>query len=111
HLAQLQNDKFILFREGYHLRQLTLKACAAAGFRPQVVVSGTDVDTALRFVKAGLGVTLIPESAAGSVPGIHTPWLEDPPVYRRVGMAWNPRRYLSKAAQALLEFLREACKE
>lgn len=110
-LGELRHEKFILCREGYHLRQLTLEACAAAGFRPRVAVSGTDVDTALRFVHAGLGITLVPESAAGSVQGIGTPRLVNPPLYRRVGIAWNPARYLSKAATALRDFLRKTCKE
>ena len=110
-LKDLRGERFILCREGYHLRHLTLEACAAAGFAPRVAVSGTDVDTALRFVHAGLGITLIPESAAGSVQGISTCLLENPPLYRRVGIAWNPGRYLSRAAAALRDFLREACRQ
>lgn len=108
-LAELREDGFILCREGYHLRTLTVEACQQAGFTPRVTVSGTDVDTALRFVQAGLGVTLIPEFVAASAQGIHTPALEEPALYRNVGIAWNPQRYRSKAASALHGFLREAC--
>src|SRR5690606_35061135 len=110
-LAELRDEGFILCREGYHLRTLTLRACEAAGFQPRVTVSGTDVDTALRFVQAGLGVTLIPEFVAGSAPGVVTPLLKEPALYRRVGIAWNPQRYLSKAALAFHRFLRKACRE
>lgn len=109
-LAELREDGFILCREGYHLRTLTVEACQEAGFTPRVAVSGTDVDTALRFVQAGLGVTLIPEFVAASAHGIHTPVLKEPALYRKVGIAWNPQRYRSKAAAALHGFLREACR-
>lgn len=107
-LAELKGDPFILCREGYHLRSLTIEACRSVGFSPRVTVSGTDVDTALRFVQAGLGVTLIPEFVAHSAQGVATPVLENPSLHRSVGVAWNPRRYLSKASSALLGFLKEA---
>lgn len=110
-LKELEDDGFILCREGYHLHTLTLQACGAAGFTPRVTVRGTDVDTALRFVEAGLGVTLVPQFVAGSAPGVATPRITDPPLHRRVGIAWNPQRYMSKAATALRAFLREACRE
>lgn len=109
-LAELKDDRFILCREGYHLRSLTLEACQSVGFSPRVTVSGTDVDTALRFVQAGLGVTLIPEFVASSVQGVATPVLENPALHRSIGIAWNPQRYLSQASSAMLRFLREACR-
>lgn|SRR5690606_9036513 len=110
-IHQLRDESFILCREGYHLRTLTVEACRAAGFVPRVTVSGTDVDTALRFVQAGMGITFIPEFVAGTATGVATPLLADPPLQRRVGIAWNPQRYVSKAASTLHRFLREACHE
>lgn len=108
-LDELADDDFILCREGYHLRGLTLEACATAGFVPRIAVRGTDVDTALRFVQAGLGVTLLPQLMARSAQNVATPLLAEPPLYRNVGIAWNPQRYLSRAASALHAFLKEAC--
>lgn len=110
-LQQLEGDDFILCRDGYHLRSMTLEACAAAGYAPRVSVRGTDVNTALRFVQAGLGVTLLPELMARSVrstDNIALPLVSDPPLHRNIGVAWNPRRYLSRAASALHVFLQEA---
>lgn len=107
-LADLHDDGFILCREGYHLRSLTLEACAAAGFTPRVTVSGTDVDTALRFVRAGLGITLVPEIAARSIEGVCVIGLLEPRLTRTVGIAWNPNRYFSRPASAFRRFLREA---
>jgi len=108
HLRDVRKDGFILCREGYHLRSLTLSACERAGFTPRIVVSGTDIDTALRFVRAGLGVTLVPEMAVGEVPGIAVARVATPTLRRTVGIAWNPHRYLSQAASAMRDYLREA---
>lgn len=105
-LAELENDDFILCREGYHLRGMTLQACSDVGFVPRVSVRGTDVNTALRFVQAGLGVTLLPEFMARSA-RIAAPLITDPPLHRNIGIAWNPQRYLSRAASALHAFLQE----
>lgn len=107
-LADLKAEKFILCREGYHLRALTFSACEEAGFTPKVAVSGTDIDTALRFVRCGIGVTLAPKIALEECAGVAGVRVGDPPLRRRVGIAWNPHRYLSKAARAMRDYLRTA---
>lgn len=106
-LTDLRHESFVLCQEGFHLRRVTLEACRSAGFAPHVALSGTNVDTALRFVQAGLGVTLVPKLVTHSVPGVSTPSLSGPNLRRSVGIAWNPQRYLSKATGALRDFLRE----
>jgi len=39
--------------------------CRRAGFEPQIAQQATEVGTALSFVAAGLGLTLVPESLTG----------------------------------------------
>lgn len=107
HLREVRKDGFILCREGYHLRSLTLSACERAGFTPRIAVSGTDIDTALRFVRAGLGVTLVPQMAVEGAQGIAVARITEPVLRRTVGLAWNPHRYLSQAASAMRDYLRE----
>lgn len=107
-LSDLENEGFILCREGYHLRSLTLEACTSAGFTPRVTVSGTDVDTALRFVRAGLGITLVPELALRSMEGVGALALSEPRLSRTIGIAWNRQRYFSRAASAFRRYLRDA---
>jgi len=46
------------------LRDLTLRAAAAAGFTPRVAQEARELDTLIALVSAGLGVTLVPASAA-----------------------------------------------
>src|SRR5690606_29609971 len=95
-MRKLREERFILCREGYHLRTLTLAVCREAGFTPRIAVSGTDVDTALRFVRSGLGVTLVPQIALDDSRAVVALSLREPTVTRTVGLAWNPHRYLSK---------------
>ena len=42
--------------------------CEAAGFHPRYAVQAQDHYTAIAFVKAGVGITLVPELAAHVIP-------------------------------------------
>src|SRR5699024_4597858 len=60
-LTELQNDSFVLFPEGFVLRDLIVDGCSQRGFNPKVSFEGMDMDAIKGLVSAGLGVTLIPE--------------------------------------------------
>lgn len=49
-----------MFRHGYDLRDLTVAACRAAGFEPVFTVEGGEMDAVLGFVRAGLGIAVVP---------------------------------------------------
>ena len=53
-----------MFRHGYDLRELTVAACRAAGFEPTFAVEGGEMDAVLGFVRAGLGVAVVPSMVA-----------------------------------------------
>lgn len=107
-VPELRGERWILSEEGFHLRELAVRACRDAGFEPFAAVSGADVDASLRFVRAGLGIALAPVHAARAYSGIVLTRLE-PELKRTVGLAWPLERYLPRAARALREFLRERC--
>ncbi|GIO12406.1 HTH-type transcriptional regulator GltC [Cohnella xylanilytica] len=62
-LAQLKDDTFVLFRNGYSLRPIVWEACRAAGFIPKIGFEGEETDTIRGLVAAGMGVSLLPEMA------------------------------------------------
>lgn len=104
---ELKDESFVLCRDGYHLRDLTLEVCEAAGFSPKVSVSGTDVDTALRFVEAGLGITLVPDLAIQAQDDVETSEFTQP-LLRKVSLARSTKRYYSKAAEAMAKYLQRS---
>lgn len=60
-LIELQDESFVLYPEGFILRDVIMDGCHQRGFHPNVAFEGEDLDTIKGLVSAGLGVTLIPE--------------------------------------------------
>ncbi|MEK7325894.1 MAG: LysR substrate-binding domain-containing protein, partial [Chloroflexota bacterium] len=106
-MAELASEPFILFPEGYKLREVTLAACRRAGFDPRVALDGGAMQSALQFVAAGLGVALVPEMALTDATNIHALQIADQTLRRSLGLVWRKGHYLSPAARALQEFLQE----
>ncbi|WP_307865304.1 LysR family transcriptional regulator [Streptomyces montanisoli] len=63
-IADLQGEPLVMFRHGYDLRELTVAACRAEGFEPSFIVEGGEMDAVLGFVRAGLGVAVVPSMVA-----------------------------------------------
>lgn len=62
-LAALANEPWILFpaSEGPGLHDRVMRACASAGFVPEVAQRAVQMETIVGLVAAGLGVALVPE--------------------------------------------------
>ncbi|MFK4226736.1 LysR family transcriptional regulator [Streptomyces sp. NPDC019890] len=63
-IADLRDEPLVMFRHGYDLRELTVAACRAEGFEPSFTVEGGEMDAVLGFVRAGLGVAVVPRMVA-----------------------------------------------
>ncbi|MEU6733394.1 MULTISPECIES: LysR family transcriptional regulator [Streptomyces] len=64
HISDLEREPLVMFRHGYDLRELTVAACRAEGFEPRFAVEGGEMDAVLGFVRAGLGVAVVPRMVA-----------------------------------------------
>jgi DNA-binding transcriptional LysR family regulator len=64
-LADLAEENFVSYpdRQGSHLRETAMRACASAGFWPRVVQEAQDTYTVVALVAAAVGVALLPASA------------------------------------------------
>lgn len=72
----------------FHHHVLTL--CAKHGFHPRIVQEVPEVTTALALVRAGLGLTMIPQSFGTTrFAGVRFHILEDPAARWKVGAAWR----------------------
>jgi DNA-binding transcriptional LysR family regulator len=67
-LSALAGSPFLAPRSGTSCAEMIQRACARAGFVPNVVARATDFAVLLSLVAAGAGVTLVPGLAARSLP-------------------------------------------
>jgi DNA-binding transcriptional LysR family regulator len=113
-VEDLRGRPLVMFREGYDLREATLTACQAAGFRPEFAVEGGEMDAVLGFVRAGLGPAVVPGMVAARSGLAVTPFA-DRSMVRTIALAHGAELPLARAAaalrEALLDYLRDAGEE
>jgi DNA-binding transcriptional LysR family regulator len=84
-------------------------ACRAAGFSPRFVARSEDHHTALAFVAAGVGVTVLPELAVpGSMAGIDHRELDHPAPRRRIVAQIRDGAQSAPPVALAIELLEEA---
>ncbi|QEV21542.1 LysR family transcriptional regulator [Streptomyces alboniger] len=105
-IADLQGERLVMFRHGYDLRELTVAACRAEGFEPEFAVEGGEMDAVLGFVRAGLGVAVVPRMVAER-PGsdLRTTPLTRPGLSRTIALAHRSDVAPPRAARELQRML------
>jgi LysR family transcriptional regulator, hydrogen peroxide-inducible genes activator len=105
-LAQIENDPFLLLKEGHCFRENTLSACGRARVQPNVVFESGQFTTILAMVAAGSGVSVVPEMAVEKREGCRFLPLADEGAHRRIGIVQLKQHFRSRVHRAFLEHLR-----
>ncbi|MFD5040817.1 LysR family transcriptional regulator [Streptomyces sp. NPDC087894] len=106
HIADLENEPLVMFRHGYDLRELTVAACRAEGFEPSFTVEGGEMDAVLGFVRAGLGIAVVPRMVAVRAgQGLRTTPLATPGLRRTIALAHRSDVEPPRAARELQRML------
>lgn len=106
-VADLEHTPLVMFKDGYDLREATLDACRQAGFSPNLVMQGLEMDGALALAAAGVGAVVVPESVIsqdGPLMGIR---FRNAALRRTIGLASRRDRPFSPAAHAFVAALRQ----
>jgi DNA-binding transcriptional LysR family regulator len=105
-IADLAGEPLVMFRHGYDLRELTVAACRAEGFEPTFTVEGGEMDAVLGFVRAGLGVAVVPRTVAERAGGdLRVTPLAGPGLRRTVALAHRSDVAPPRAARELQRVL------
>jgi LysR family transcriptional activator of glutamate synthase operon len=107
-LNELKDDYFVLFPEGFILREIVVNACSNLGFKPKVAFEGDDLDAIKGLVGAGMGLTILPEIALNEhiASTIITLPVIEPVVTRDVGVIIPANRELPPTEKLFYEFLK-----
>ena len=110
-VAELARHPLVLVGEGYDLREVTLRAYAAAGVSPRIAVDGAQMDAVLRLVEAGTGVAVVPDLVFAGRPRLRRTALT-PALHRTVALARRadiaPSPAVTAFTDTLLEHLSES---
>ena len=107
-VADLQAERLVMFRHGYDLRELTVAACRAEGFEPDFAIEGGEMDAVLGFVRAGLGVAVVPRMVATRAGrGLRVTPLARPGLHRTIALAHRSDVAPPRAARELQRMLLE----
>ena len=96
----------ILFKEGYHMRELLDELIEAEGLTPQVVFETNLFSLVRSLIKLELGIsTFLRMVVSGDAELVAIPF--DPPLHLDLMIAWKEDRHLSRANRAFIDFLLE----
>jgi DNA-binding transcriptional LysR family regulator len=91
-LRSVASDPFIIISRSRSASfyDHVLSVCAAAGFAPRIVQEANELFTVVSLVRAGLGVALVPRSAAlMRLPGVRYRELGLPQAAWNIALAWH----------------------
>jgi DNA-binding transcriptional LysR family regulator len=106
-VAELQHVPLVMFKDGYDLREATMRACREAGFAPLLAVEGLEMDGALALAAAGVAAAVVPESVVLPSGPLRAVRFRHGALWRTIGLASRRDRPFSPAAQAFVAALRE----
>src|ERR671917_368979 len=103
-MAELRDERFVVFGEGGSLRRIVVQGAREAGFEPQLAFESTEQQRIRAMVAHGLGVALLPASEAEHAgPPVAAIPVRNPELERDVTLAWRANRRHSPAARAFLD--------
>ncbi len=109
----LRGEPFIMMQEGHCLGAQTQQFCQMKGFRPRVSCRSVQVGTVQAMVRAGLGISLVPQMACREPlgKGIAYRALDGTRPRRPLVLALSRERKPGAAVLEVARRLREACRE
>jgi len=107
-LDALDGRPMVALEKGTHARELVDRALRQAGARPKIVLETGNIEVQKLYASAGFGCALIPESSLSTADKrrLQVRPIKDSPLERSIAIVVPRDRYLSRAAQALIEFVR-----
>ncbi|MEZ0497328.1 LysR family transcriptional regulator [Sphingomonas sp. IW22] len=107
--VELKDMPFVLFESGFALNRIILDLCRRQGFEPEVVARSSQIDFIIALAVAELGVAFMPRLIAEQRPNDRIRYvpLAEPDAYWDIAMIWRRGAYLSHAAKAWLDLVKE----
>ncbi len=106
-LQSFEHCHFVLMNDGQFLNKVTYQLCQEAGFSPRISTICYNLETALHMVKAGVGVSLIPDLMIRLVEDIDYYPLKDIELKSQISIVYPRSNILSDHAKNLIDFIKK----
>jgi LysR family hydrogen peroxide-inducible transcriptional activator len=114
-VSDLRGQTLLLLEDGHCLREQALEVCSRIGVREAEDFRATSLETLRQMVVAGLGITLLPETAVespfGSQRGLSIRPFTKPAPTRTVGGVWRKSSTRAPAISAVCDILEHVMKQ
>lgn len=103
-INDLKKEKFILLRPEQRIRQISDNFFAGLGFKPDILLETSSIETSIKLTEAGMGVSFVPASSAlSSSSNIKCYKIGNPPLKWTTVIAYKENTHITKAAQAFMK--------
>ena len=96
----------IMMKEGSYLREIVQGKLSALKIAPRTVLESGQIVTIKGLVAHKVGIAFLLDFICDDSPGLKAVPFYDP-IYVDIGLAWKKDRYVSKAAQAFVDFCKQ----
>jgi LysR family hydrogen peroxide-inducible transcriptional activator len=107
-LKDLRSAPFLLLRDGHCFRDTAVAACDRARLHPRIVFESGQFSSLLSMVRAGMGVSLVPEMAIDKKAGCRYVQIADEQAARTIGAVVLRGRSLTRAHSSFLSLVRSS---
>lgn len=104
-LQELAGSRLIALKPGYGTRMIMDRLYGQTGLSPDILFEGEEPVTLIGFVRAKLGVTLLPDIKGIDLEGVVRLPVNEPECRRTIGLAWNTNSYLTPIAERFRQFI------
>lgn len=96
-------SNLIMMKEGAYLREVVQNKLSALNISPRTILESSQIITIKGLVAHEVGIAFLLDFICEDSPDIKAvPFYE--PIFVNIGLAWKKERYVSKAAQAFIDF-------
>jgi len=106
-LAELREEPFAIFNDNFILHHQIIAGCHKAGFYPKIAILTSQWDFMVEIAAHNRGVAILPSPIMEKYPNPDVrciPFVDDMKHWEII-LAWNKKRYLSKACRLFLRHI------
>ncbi|MEQ5184809.1 LysR family transcriptional regulator [Providencia alcalifaciens] len=107
--SELLNEPFIFFQDSFRINELVVSACGIYGKKPIIAGRSGHLDLVMAMVRAGVGITLLPESMwkKNHIEGLSIIPVTEPILAYELALATLKESHPSRRATAWIELALE----